>query len=215
MNNEKKTIIMDSNEPKHIQYELEKAGLIVERKRLKAGDYCIGNILLERKTIDDYWSTMYGKRLFKQLFKMKNSDKRCFLVIIGNYPSRDFDMPKREMEKRIKGMGLISFISFGVMFTRAETEEKFIEFIKWLWERCTTKTYAPVVKSKGETSEQMRSSMLGCINGIGSALAEELSHFTFQELIDMGEDLKDYKFHGRRIGKKASLLIEVLKNKNE
>ena len=199
-------------EPESIELRLKASGLAVKREKLDAGDYCVGNALVERKDINDFWSTLRGGRLWKQLGKLKHSDKRCFLAIIGNYPRRRMRINKKSMEQQIKKLAFIAFISFDVLFTRCETEEQFVEFLKWLWQRSNTKTYAPVVKKGDRSVREIKRDMLSAVDGIGGQLAEELSEISWVDLMAMPDEaLHDYKFHNRKLGKRVDKLIQVLK----
>ncbi len=53
------------------------------RKQLVAADYIIGDTAIERKTSSDFCQTVFEKRLFIQLLKMKEKYKNAVLVIEG------------------------------------------------------------------------------------------------------------------------------------
>ncbi len=207
-----KIVLIDIHEPETIELRLKAAKLMVKRETLESGDYAIGNVLIERKEIGDFFNSLNSGRLFNQLFKMKLSGKRNFLVIIGNYPSRKMKIPKNRMEQQISRLSFVAFISYDVLFTRVETEEQFIEFLKWLYQRCNTETHAPLPK-KEEKPEDMKRAMIGCIAGFGPKLADELSDkFTLRELMDIPEkDLIEYVFSGRKLGKRAEAWFKVRK----
>lgn len=57
--------------------------IILEIKPLKIGDYLIGNTIIERKTTNDFISSMLNKRLIQQLAQMQ-SYKQRLLIIEGN-----------------------------------------------------------------------------------------------------------------------------------
>ena len=51
---------------------------------LKAGDYLINNeILIERKTAEDFVQSLMSGRLFGQCSKLKNSGSVCLMVVEG------------------------------------------------------------------------------------------------------------------------------------
>ena len=51
--------------------ELIKRGLSVEFKKLEVGDYIVKGIAIEKKTADDFFSSLFDKRLFTQLENLK------------------------------------------------------------------------------------------------------------------------------------------------
>jgi ERCC4-type nuclease len=211
-----KKILMCLHEPAIIEQRLKSAGFLVERTDLatgSAGDYIIGNSLVERKEIGDFFGSLQSGRLFDQLFKMKQcTEYRKYLVIIGNYPGRHIQTPKPILEKQIKGLGMVAYHSYDVLFIRVDTEEQFIDFIKWIWERCNTVSYAPLIK-KMDDIKAVKVAMLGCNKGVGPQLANELAaHFTWKQLMDIeAEELAKYEFNGRKLGKRIEKLKEVLR----
>ena len=193
-------VIVDSREPEIMALRIKGAGLLTEVKKLEAGDYVIGDALVERKEISDFFNTLHSGRLWDQLYNMKLSGMRCFLVIVGNYPSgHKLQITKKQLEQQIKRLSLVAFKSFDVLFTKTETEEQFIEFLKWLYERCNTESYMPMPR-KFEKIEDMKIAMLGAVGGIGAKLASELAgKFTLMELMTMDDDaLRNYIFSGRK-----------------
>ena len=58
-------------------------------KHLKIGDYLIGNIIIERKTVGDFINSMINKRLMVQINQMKKYEKRL-IIIEGK--KRDYEL---------------------------------------------------------------------------------------------------------------------------
>lgn len=93
--NEKKetkhpTIIVDSREattaPKIIK-GLKEKGITTRIKFLKSGDYLISDeCAFERKTVQDFVYTLTKRHLFDQLFLLKESYPRPFILIEGYLP---------------------------------------------------------------------------------------------------------------------------------
>lgn len=52
----------------------------LEIASLKIGDYLIGDIIIERKTVEDFTCSMMSKRLFEQLKQMKIYEKRLLIL---------------------------------------------------------------------------------------------------------------------------------------
>jgi len=68
-----------------IPEHLENLGAIVERKQLKTGDYIINNeIVVERKSREDFIQSIIQGRLFLQCARLKKSHKYPTLLIEGN-----------------------------------------------------------------------------------------------------------------------------------
>ena len=53
----------------------------VEVSNFTPGDYCIGNIGIERKTLNDFLQSLVQKRLQEQLRRLKSCYQVCFLIV--------------------------------------------------------------------------------------------------------------------------------------
>jgi len=67
--------------------ELVKLGFEIEFQELKIGDYISNNIIIERKTIQDFISSMLSGRMLKQLQNMVCLENK--LLIIEGYKEND------------------------------------------------------------------------------------------------------------------------------
>lgn len=79
-------IIVDFREkPSGIPDLLLQRGLQVNFSQLKAGDYILNNeIIVERKSADDFILSIISGRLFAQCARIRNSHFRPFLLLEGN-----------------------------------------------------------------------------------------------------------------------------------
>jgi len=65
-------IIIDYREKNSlVPANLKKQGIDIEFKELKVADYIVKNIVIERKTISDFISSMLNGRMVKQLEEMQ------------------------------------------------------------------------------------------------------------------------------------------------
>ena len=60
--------------------ELMKLGMEIEFKQLLVGDYIVKGIVIERKTISDFKSSIVNKRIITQLLEMKQYDKNLLIL---------------------------------------------------------------------------------------------------------------------------------------
>jgi Fanconi anemia group M protein len=77
-------MIIDIQEPKSIQNLLAKKCVKLKVKSITPGDYIIGELGIERKTLRDFFSSMIKKRLFDQLKRLKECYPQCLLIVEGN-----------------------------------------------------------------------------------------------------------------------------------
>jgi len=62
---------------------LRRMGVPVEITTLKVGDYIIGDIAVERKTIEDYLQSKIHRHLDKQLYELSFNFKLSYLIVEG------------------------------------------------------------------------------------------------------------------------------------
>jgi len=76
------TIIADIHEKNSLVLaELESSKQVkLEIKNLKIGDYLIGKTIIERKTVQDFISSMLNKRLIQQIKQMQKYKKQIIII---------------------------------------------------------------------------------------------------------------------------------------
>jgi Fanconi anemia group M protein len=79
---EEKIIIDYREKSSTVHIQLSKMGFEIEFKELKVGDYIVKDVVIERKTISDFLSSMINKHLLKQLDEMQQY-KNALLIIEG------------------------------------------------------------------------------------------------------------------------------------
>ena len=79
-------LIIDSREDEKIIKLIQKAEIPYVVQKLECGDYSLGNIIFERKTIGDFYNSTTSGHLSKQLFNAKSNNFDYFIIIlIGDY----------------------------------------------------------------------------------------------------------------------------------
>ncbi len=101
-------IVADYREvPSKIPDILEELGVSVERKQLKTGDYIINDeIIVERKSREDFVLSIIQGRLFSQCSKMKKSDKHLILLIEGNPYHTKHDIDRQAIKGALLSVSL-------------------------------------------------------------------------------------------------------------
>ena len=81
----KPKIAVDSREPDDICDSLEAAGAEIEIKQLELGDYQVSDrLVVERKTRQDFESSIVDGRLFRQLKELSGSFQRVVVIVEGS-----------------------------------------------------------------------------------------------------------------------------------
>jgi len=74
-------IVVDNREKNSLVVsELMKLGFDVEFEQLAVGDYLVGDVAIERKTVADFKSSIVNKRIMQQLLELKQYPSHLLLV---------------------------------------------------------------------------------------------------------------------------------------
>jgi len=178
-------IAIDIHEPKSIIKKLQATSIPIETKRLEIGDYTWNNLCIERKTVQDFFSSIYSREpennLFSQLFQLKQY-KIPILIIQGNlftrykwYGRKRVLIDENEFTRRIKTAFTILAklpIRYGIYHYIVQGEAMLVQLIKSLYlNTYNNKAYAPI-KRKGKTVEEIKENILTCIPLIGRKRAK-------------------------------------------
>ena len=113
---------------------LIKQGLEIEFKELKIGDYIVKNIVIERKAVSDFISSMINKRVVRQIEELKQYPNKLLIIegISEKELYNDSEKEKGVNSNAIRGF-LLSIIlkhKIPVLFTKnSEDTAKFINIL--------------------------------------------------------------------------------------
>jgi len=197
-------LFIDSREPESISNIINKEYQIpIKRVRLSLGDYLFSNVCIERKTVNDFLSSIYNRRLFKQLYKLSLFSEKPILIIQGLLPVYRIlrvknkivkvELTNKELENRKKlvlANLALAYLSYGIPFYWAKSENELIEFIVQLYYKSDKKTPKLIplktIRKKSMSKTEIKTAMLGCIPNLGKKLANQLaSTLSIQELANM------------------------------
>lgn len=215
-------IIVDTHEPKIFISKIEELGVPVQQEHLEVGDYIIGDIIVERKDIRDFINSLRSGRIFQQLYNMKNTGMKGYLVLIGDIPKYDWSKSAKIDKKKyqyflrsIRSIQLYSYLSYNIGFIHLQNNKEFIEFIKMLWNYSGKKPSSPVVVKKERDPIKIKLDILTRIPGIGYSIAEELHKqgLTIKNLASMSiEELSNITVQNKRLGEIRSKRINEVLN---
>lgn len=84
-------IIADHRESSMVVENLRGMGVEVSVEAITPGDYVVGEgYAVERKSLSDFLSSIYRKRLFEQLRRLKEAYPQCCLIIEGDLEELSF-----------------------------------------------------------------------------------------------------------------------------
>lgn len=114
-------IIVDHRErPSQTVSELSRLGAALEFKSLKVGDYVVSDeVAIERKTFDDFATSILDRRLFEQARALKDAYGRPLLLLEGRGPLR-----RGISEEALRGAIVSVILDLGVPLLWAEDADE-------------------------------------------------------------------------------------------
>jgi Fanconi anemia group M protein len=195
---EKAKIMVDIHEKdSSILSELHELGAETEIKSLKVGDYLVSNVILERKTISDFISSIINKRLIKQLNELKTYKKRL-LIIEGDLEQSTSNFNPNAIRGMILSIELEMEIP--IIFTKnIQDTSKFLIVLA----KKQKNTEFSFHSKKGLTRKQQLEYILQGFRGIGPSTSKKLlkKYKNLKTIFNLSqEDLE------KEIGKKSRAL---------
>lgn len=77
-------IIVDTHEPDLIRDLLRWLGAEISVKHITPGDYVVGDMGVERKSLNDFFASIVRKRLFDQIARLKEAYQKRLLIVEGD-----------------------------------------------------------------------------------------------------------------------------------
>lgn len=77
-------IIVDQREPSGIPARLRELGVDVEVRQISPGDYVVGEVAVERKTISDFLRSIVTKRIFDQMLRLREAYPVPVILVEGD-----------------------------------------------------------------------------------------------------------------------------------
>jgi ERCC4-type nuclease len=198
----KPKVIMDYREKNSLVYsQLIELGIEVEVKELKVADYLVNDVAIERKTVQDFISSMLSKRLTNQLQGLQQYKNRILIIEgIDEHELYANGVPDTGIHPNaIRGFLLSIILSYRTPIIFTKDAEDTARFISVLSKRQKKELSLNVSKKNLNKKERMQFILEG-FPGIGPKTAKKLlSHFkTLRELFSASiEELTEI------IGKKA------------
>jgi Fanconi anemia group M protein len=213
---EKPRVIADNREKNSLVIsELAELGVEVEIKHLVLADYLISNeIAIERKTINDFVSSMLNKRLLEQVRDLKNNYKFP-LLIVEREDHHSLYKPTGHPqihENAVRGMMLTVTTDFGVPTIITDDYKDTAEYILLLAKRQLKPQQAIslVVKRHAYSMKEQQQIIIESFPGIGPKTAKDiLKHFkSIKNFANASiDELKE-----TRLGKKAEIIKKILEH---
>jgi Fanconi anemia group M protein len=192
-------------------------GAMVKVKQLEIGDFIISDdVVIERKTVDDFLSSMLDGRLMGQLIKMKENYASPLILVEGN--QEDLFVMRNIHRNAIIGMLTSIALNYKVpvLFTRDANETADFIFVTAKREQLgSDKDIRLRVGRKGLTLNEQQRFVVESLPMIGPTMAKSLlNNFgSIKAIVDASEDeLQEVEKMGP---KKAKQILNVFRAKYE
>lgn len=181
-------LTIDSNEPEDIAEKLRALGVEFEVKKIAPGDYVLGPIGIERKTLTDFFASMVDKRLFEQVQRLRDAYPQPLLILEGDLAEiSTFKHPQSILGALL---ALETTERVPVLTTADKDQTALLLSILWKKQDRAAAEYGIRHKPKGLTLEQRQRFLLEGLPSVGETLARNLlEHFgSVQAVFDATEE---------------------------
>jgi len=203
-----KIIYLDTreNNDEFISYLVENAesrGYTVKLEALPFGDIRYENIVIERKEVNDFASSVCSDRMVNQIATMKaNCDYNSIIALTGTYR----DLWKNNVDKipRMEGMKK-QILAWGIPFIHCLTDEELVDRAFELFE------YASIIDVPVKrVNKDSKLSMFMALPHIGRKNAKKIIK-SYKNMVELCE--ADEKSLRKILGeKKGKIIFEALRN---
>lgn len=198
-----KEIVADYREKNSLVIsELISLGFKVNQKNLQIGDYVVGNVIIERKTVSDFISSMVNKRIIRQLEALSKEENK--LLMVEGIGEQELYIDSEEKigvhPNSIRGFLLSILLNYKVPVIFTKNYEDSARFISLLARKKENKLSLRF-KRKGLSEKEQLRFILESFPGVGPKTSEKI--------------LKKFKNVKKFINAKEKQLKEVLGKKAE
>jgi ERCC4-type nuclease len=187
--------------------------LIVQR--LEVGDVVSDNLCIERKTVQDFASSVYDGRIFKQAIRMKKNYSNCYIFIEGKLNSIWFN-PRLKNFSLAQYIGTVASLAqrYDVPVISVENLSQFWNLVDKFIEKNNKDKVIEIDNSlvySKPTGEDVYLRMLQQISGLGKTKAQALlNRYKFHELFFVDEsELLSVKGIGKGYARRIKAVMRV------
>lgn len=206
-------LIIDSNEPEDIPEKLQEFGVEFEVRKIAPGDYVLGPVGIERKTLTDFFSSLVKKRLFEQVQRLRDAYPQPLVILEGDLA----EISTFQHPQAILGALLSIETTERVPVLNTADKDQTALLLSVLWKRQDkgAAEYGLRHKPKAMTRDQRQRFLVEGLPSVGETLARNLlEHFgTVQAVFNASEE--DLKRVAKIGDVKAAEIVQLVRAKYE
>ena len=201
-------LVVDVNEPEDIAERLRTLKVPIDVRRIAPGDYVLGPIGIERKTLMDFFNSMVQKRLFEQVQRLRESYPQPLLILEGDLSEiSTFKSPQAFL-------GALLAVEVGervpVLSTIDKDQTALLLSLLWKRESRGASEYGLRHKPKTRSLEQRQRFLVEGLPSVGETLARNLLEGFGSVRAVFNADVEDLK-RVPKIGEvKAAEIVRLL-----
>lgn len=160
----------------------------MEVVRLDVGDVVDGNVAIERKTANDFASSVNSGRIFAQAINMRANYEHCYIIVIGSYELVRANRYQNMSINRYIGAMSDLLMLYKIPVLQCENDEQFWRYCQSIFRKVDGN--APKqIKKVNQYNGNAQLAMLCGIPGLGEKKARALlRQFSIHEICHADED---------------------------
>ena len=165
-------LVVDVNEPEDIGERLRNLSVDIEIRRIAPGDYVLGPVGIERKTLTDFFNSMVRKRLFEQVRRLRDAYPQPLLLLEGDLAEiSEFRHPQAVLGALL---ALETNERVPVLPTADKGQTALLLSVLWKRQEAGAAEYGLRHKPKAMTLDQRQRFLVEGLPNIGETLARGL-----------------------------------------
>ncbi len=206
-------LIVDANEPEDIPEKLRGLGVEFEVKKIAPGDYVLGPVGIERKSLNDFFGSLVKKRLFEQVQRLRDAYPQPLVILEGDLAEiSTFRHPQSILGALL---ALETTERVPVLTTADKDQTALLLSVLWKKQDSSAAEYGLRHKPKALTLDQRQRFLVEGLPSVGDTLARNLlEHFgTVQAVFNATEE--ELKRVAKIGDMKAAEIVRLVRAKYE
>ncbi len=181
-------LVIDANEPEDIPEKLRGLGVQFEVKKIAPGDYVLGPVGIERKTLNDFFSSLIKKRLFEQVQRLRDAYPQPLLILEGDLAELSTFRHPQSLLGALLALETTERVP--VLPTADKDQTALLLSVLWKKQDRRAAEYGLRHKPKGLSLDQRQRFLVEGLPSVGETLARNLlTHFgSVRAVFDASEE---------------------------